>query len=48
MALGGVVKKNYRYLVGYKGFVFFTRSKTPLELPHGTNLIIAKQIWIPS
>ncbi|MCX8183425.1 MAG: hypothetical protein N3F08_03290 [Crenarchaeota archaeon] len=39
MAASGVVRKNYRYLVGYKGFIFFTRCKTPLELPRGIDLI---------
>ncbi len=47
MALGGVVKKNYRYLVGYKGFVFFTRSKTALEMPRGIDVIVTKRIRIP-
>ena len=44
---GGVIKKNYQYLTGYKGLVFFTKSAVPLQLKSGIELIVAKKIWIP-
>jgi len=47
LAEGGVIKRKYRYLTGYKGLVFFTKSTTPLELKSGTEVIAAKKIWIP-
>jgi hypothetical protein len=46
-ALGGVVKKNYQYLMSYKGFAFYTKSETPLMLSGKAEIINAKQIWIP-
>ena len=46
-ALGGVVKKNYQYLMSYKGFAFYTKSATPLILSGKAEIISAKQIWIP-
>ncbi len=47
MAEGGVIKKNYQYLTGYKGLMFFTKSTVPLQLKSGIELIAAKKIWIP-
>ena len=47
LAEGGVIKRNYQYLTGYKGLVFFTKSTIPLELKSGTEVIAAKKIWIP-
>ena len=47
MAEGGFFSKNYQYLTGYKGLVFFTKSKTPLELSHKVELVAANRIWIP-
>ena len=48
IAAGGVLRKNYRYLTAYKGLIFFTKAETPLLLPGDTELVAAKQIWIPS
>lgn len=48
MARGGFIKVNYRYLVAYKGLVFFTKSPTELQLPGGAEVIFADQIWIPN
>lgn len=47
-ATGGLFKTNYQYLVSYKGFVFFTKSATPLYLPGGTEVVQARSIWIPN
>lgn len=38
----------YRYLVGYKGLVFYCKSPTPLEMPATTEMIKAENIWIPN
>jgi len=46
-ALGGAFRKHYRYLAGYKGFVFFTKTETPFEFTSGIELVWAKKIWIP-
>lgn len=39
---------SYQYLMGYKGLVFFTKSRTPLMLPDKIEIVVAKKIWIPS
>lgn len=44
---GGFLNKLFDYLTGYKGFVFYTRSNKPLYLPGDSEIISAKQIWIP-
>jgi len=47
IASGGVFSKSFRYLVGYKGFVFHTSSKTELMLPGKSEVVHARSIWIP-
>jgi hypothetical protein len=47
-AKGGVFKANQQYLTNYKGLIFFTKSSEPLNLPNGAEVVISKQIWIPS
>ena len=37
----------YHYLTSYGGLAFFTKSKTPLDLPADTEIISAKKILIP-
>ena len=46
-AEGGVFSVNYQYLTSYKGLIFFTKSRTPLRLPVGAEIVNAKKIWIP-
>jgi hypothetical protein len=46
-ALGGFFSTNYQYLTSYKGLAFFTKSPEPLMLPPGTEVVQAKNIWIP-
>ena len=46
-AVGGFFSTNYQYLMGYKGLAFYTKSSEPLVLPAGTELVQAKNIWIP-
>ena len=46
-ARGGVFKKYWRYLMGYKGLAFITDAPDPLPLPGRAQVLDAKQIWIP-
>ncbi|MFC2008490.1 hypothetical protein ACFLUT_00340 [Chloroflexota bacterium] len=45
---GGFLDRSFRYLVGHKGFVFHTKSKTELMLPGRIEVVAAKSVWIPS
>ncbi|NLE95691.1 MAG: hypothetical protein GX600_08440 [Dehalococcoidia bacterium] len=47
MASGGLLDRGFRYLVGYKGLIFHTKSKTELMLSGRTEVVHAKSIWIP-
>lgn len=44
---GGMIKKNYQYLMSYKGFVFYTKTASPIILSGKVEIIIAQKIWIP-
>jgi hypothetical protein len=44
---GGFFSTSYQYLMGYKGLVFYTKSRTPLDLPRNIEVVTAKKIWIP-
>ena len=46
-ATGGIISTNYQYLTSYKGFAFFTKTKTPLDLSPKIETIVADKIWIP-
>jgi hypothetical protein len=48
ISMGGIFKKDFRYLTSYKGLIFYTKSRTEIILPGRTELIAAKEIWIPS
>ena len=37
----------YHYLTAYKGLIFYTKTKTSLTLRLETEVITAKNIWIP-
>ena len=43
----GVFWTKHAYLVGYKGFVFFTTSAEELRLPGSAEVVFAKSIYIP-
>jgi hypothetical protein len=47
ISMGGIFKKDFRYLTSYKGLCFYTKSPSRLILPGRTELIAAKQIWVP-
>ena len=46
-ATGGVFSTNYQYMTTYRGFAFYTKSRQPVQLPAGTELIAAESIWVP-
>jgi len=46
-APGGFFSTKHHYLTSYKGLAFFTKSATPLNLPSGIELVVAKEIWVP-
>lgn len=46
-AQGGIFSTNYQYLLSYKGLAFYSKSRAPLQLPLGTELVQAQKIWIP-
>ncbi len=47
VASGGLFHKSFRYLVGYKGLVFHTKSESEPMLPGRVEVVAAKSIWIP-
>ena len=46
-ATGGIFSTTYRYLTSYKGLAFFTQAPALLELPSGTELVLANSISVP-
>jgi hypothetical protein len=40
-------RTSYKYLTSYKGLAFYTKSPSQLPLGVRTELVYAKQIWIP-
>ena len=46
-AMGGMLSKHHRYITGYKGLVFFTKTDQPLDIMTGFQLVEARSISIP-
>ncbi len=46
-ATAGFSKKNIRYLTGYRGFIFSTKTTRRLSMPSGAEVVWAKKIWTP-
>jgi hypothetical protein len=46
-ASGGVFSTRYHYLVGYKGLAFYAKTREPIQLPPGTELVQSESIWVP-
>ncbi|MGH9943537.1 MAG: hypothetical protein ACRD9R_14425 [Pyrinomonadaceae bacterium] len=46
-AEGGFFTTHYQYLVSYKGFVFVTKTASPILLPAGVETVMAKKLWLP-
>jgi hypothetical protein len=40
-------RPKHRYIMGYKGLAFFTKSSEPLVMPRALQVIESKKIWIP-
>jgi hypothetical protein len=40
-------RTSYKYLTSYKGLAFYTKSSSQLPLGVRSELVYAKQIWIP-
>jgi hypothetical protein len=40
--------KRYQYLFGFRGLVFYTRSKDPLQFSMSVDMVAAKKIWVPN
>ena len=47
IAEGGIFRKNYQYMMSYKGLAFFTKSHVRLSLPGSAELVNAGRIWAP-
>jgi hypothetical protein len=47
VAQGGLFRKNYQYLMAYRGLTFYTKSTDPLPLPSSAELVTAGKIWVP-
>lgn len=37
----------YKYLTSYHGFVFYTRTTTPMSLGGKVEVVAARRIWLP-
>lgn len=46
-AESGFFRKNYNYLVSYRGLAFYTKTNAPLLLPLGTETVTAQKMYIP-
>jgi len=44
----GFFTTKHQYLTSYKGFAFFTKTPTQIDLPRTVEVVIAKSVWIPS
>ncbi len=43
----GFKKRKTRYLLSWKGFVFYCETKEQMPLPSGAETVLADKIWIP-
>ena len=46
-AEGGFLSTKHKYLMGYRGLVFYTQAVERFTLPRGCEVIEAGKIWIP-
>ena len=46
-ATGGFFSTRYQYMTSYRGLAFYTKSREPLALPEGAELITAESMWTP-
>ena len=45
---GGFFTTKHQYLTSYKGFAFYTKTASEIDLPRSVEVIVAQNIWIPS
>ena len=45
---GGFFTTKHQYLTSYKGFAFYTKTASEIDLPKSVEIIVAQNIWIPS
>ena len=46
-ALAGLFSSRHKYLMGYRGLVFYASAGEPISLPGRCQVIEAKKIWTP-
>jgi hypothetical protein len=46
-ALSGVFSTKHKYLMGYKGLVFYASASEPISLAGRHQVVEAEKIWIP-
>jgi hypothetical protein len=46
-APGSFFSRRHQYLLGYKGFAFFTKSRDEISLPAGVEKVEARKVWVP-
>lgn len=44
---GGLFRTRYTYVLGYRGFAFYTKSAEPIALPAKVEMVRAAKIWMP-
>jgi|RhiMethySRZTD1v2_1073278.scaffolds.fasta_scaffold51309_7 hypothetical protein len=37
----------HKYIMGYRGLVFWTKTREPLYVPSTVQVVEAKKIWVP-
>ena len=43
----GLFSTSHQYLMGYKGLVFYTKTREQIDLPKAAEIIVADKIWLP-
>jgi hypothetical protein len=46
-ATGGVFSSRHKYLMGYRGLVFYTSAPEPMSVPRTCQIVEARKIWTP-
>ena len=46
-AVGGLFSPEHKYLMGYKGLVFYASAREAIPLPSACQVVEAKKIWVP-
>lgn len=46
-APGGLFRNRHKYLMGYRGLVFYASTGEPIQIPGRCQVVEAKRIWVP-